>query len=62
MKAGEINYPRVLSHPVPGLTLSWLGHQCNQSGDKIQWLKQDMRGALAPGCFQLIADLAIAGQ
>jgi hypothetical protein len=29
---------------------------------KIQWLKYDVRRAIAPGCFQLIADLAIAGQ
>ena len=37
-------------------------NQGDQSGDEIQWLENDMRRAIAPGCFQLIADLAIAGQ
>jgi hypothetical protein len=27
---------------------------------KIQWLKYDMCGAIAPGCFQLITHLTIA--
>ena len=26
---------------------SWLGHQGNQSGDEIQWFKQDVGGAIA---------------
>ena len=38
---------------------SWPGHQDNQSGDKIQRLKYDMGSAIAPRCFQLIADLAL---
>ena len=59
MKTGEINYPRVPSRP-KGLTLSWFGYQRNQPSDKIQWLKYDVRGAIAPGCFQLIAHLTIA--
>jgi len=37
-------------------------HQCRQPGYEIQWLENDMRGAVAPGCFQLIVHLAIAGQ
>ncbi len=28
----------------------------------IQWLEDDVRGAVAPGCFQLIAHPTIAGQ
>jgi hypothetical protein len=38
---------------------SWPGHQDNQSGDKIQRLKYDMGSAIAPRCFQLIADLVL---
>ena len=38
---------------------SWPGHQDNQSGGKIQRLKYDMGSAIAPRCFQLIADLAL---
>ena len=38
---------------------SWPGHQDNLSGDRIQRLKYDMGSAIAPRCFQLIADLAL---
>ena len=38
---------------------SWPGHQDNQSGDKIQRLKYDMGSAIAPRCFQFIADLVL---
>ena len=45
MKAGQLD--------------SWLGHQGNPSGDKIQRLKCDMGIAIARGGFQLIPDLAL---
>jgi len=50
-------------HPVKADEVnSGPGNQSDQSGDKVQWLKYDMRGAVVPRCFQLIADLTIAGQ
>jgi hypothetical protein len=34
----------------PGQVNSWYRYQGNQPGNKIQWLKYDMGGAIAPGC------------
>ena len=33
-----------------GQVNSWFRYQGNQLGNKIQWLKYDMGGAIAPGC------------
>ena len=41
---------------------SGFGNQSDQSGNKIQWFEYHMGCAVVPGCFQLIADLAIASQ
>ena len=37
------------------------GNQSDQPGDKVQRFKYDMGGAVAPGCFQLVAHSAITG-
>ncbi len=41
MKTGQMN--------------SWFRVQCKQSGDEIQCFENDMGGAIAVGCFELIA-------
>jgi hypothetical protein len=40
---------------------SGFGHQGNQPGYKIQRLKYDVRSAVTPGRFQLIAHPAVSG-
>ena len=38
------------------------GYQGNQFSDEIQRSKQDMSSAIAIGCFELVAHLAVPGQ
>ena len=37
-------------------------HQGRQSGDEVQWLKDNVRRAIAVRCLELVTDLAIGGQ
>jgi hypothetical protein len=30
------------------------GHECRQSGNKIQWLEEDVGGAVSPGCLERV--------
>ena len=49
-------------HPVEaGEVYAWFGYQGDQPGDEIQGLKQDVGGAIAVGCFELVAQLAVLG-
>jgi hypothetical protein len=34
-----------------------LRHQCRQFGNKIQWFENNLRGAIAVGRVELIADI-----
>ena len=40
---------------------AWLRYQGSQLRNKVQRFKYDMGGAIAPGCFQLVAHSAISG-
>ena len=42
---------------VPSQGHSRFQHQRRQFGDKVQWLKADVRGAIAVGRFELITDI-----
>jgi hypothetical protein len=42
----------------PGQVDSGLWHQRRQLGDEIQRFEYDMRGAIAVGRFELVADIA----
>ena len=48
VKAGEVD--------------AWLGHQSGQPGNEIQRLKDDVRGAVAVRCLELVPDIAIRRQ
>jgi addiction module HigA family antidote len=37
----------------------WLGHPSRQPGDEVEWLKEDVRGAVTIRRFQLIAYLTV---
>ncbi len=41
---------------------AWFRHQGHQPGDEIQWFENHMSGAIIVRCFELVADLTIAGQ
>ena len=48
MKASEVN--------------AWFGDQSGESGHEVKWLEEYVRGAIAPGRFEGVADLAVRGQ
>ena len=39
-----------------------LGHQGDQPGNEVQWLENDMRGAIAVRRLEFVAHMAIAGE
>ena len=38
------------------------GHECRQSGNKIQWLEEDVGGAVSPGCSVIETWMFLAGE
>ena len=45
-----------------GQVHSWFGYQGRQSGQKIQRLEDHVGGAVAPGCLERVADVAVFGE
>ena len=41
---------------------SWLWHQCGEAGNEIQWLEDDVRGAVPVRRLELVTDVAIRCQ
>ena len=47
---------------VAGEVDSWLGYQGDKLGNEVQWFEYHMGGAIAVGCFEFVAHLAVPGQ